>query len=50
MKKLTGEFRLRRMLVIGIAIGLVAGVLCTGVPRSRFCQKIKRNLPQKKKN
>ena len=31
MKKLTGEFRLRRMLVIGIAIGLVAGVLCTGV-------------------
>ena len=24
MKKLTGEFRLRRMLVIGIAIGLVA--------------------------
>ena len=25
MKKLTGEFRLRRMLVIGIAIGLVAG-------------------------
>ena len=48
MKKLTGEFRLRRMLVIGIAIGLVAGV--QELPRSRFCQKIKRNLPQKKKN
>ena len=31
MKKLTGEFRLRRMLVIGIAIGLVAGVLCREV-------------------
>ena len=30
MKKLTGEFRLRRMLVIGIAIGLVAGGLCAG--------------------
>lgn len=49
MKKLTGEFRLRRMLVIGIAIGLVAGVLCTGVAAKSFCQKIKRNLPQKKK-
>lgn len=39
MKKLTGEFRLRRMLVIGIAIGLVAGVLCTGVAEVGFVKK-----------
>ena len=41
MKKLTGEFRLRRMLVIGIAIGLVAGVLCTVVAAKSVLSKNK---------
>lgn len=48
MKKLTGEFRLRRMLVIGIAIGLVAGVLCTGVAAKSVLSKNKAEFAAEK--
>ena len=47
-KKLTGEFRLRRMLVIGIAIGLVAGVLCTGVAAKSVLSKNKAEFAAEK--
>lgn len=41
MKKLTEEARLRRMLVIGIAFGLAAGVLFTGLAANSIVSKNK---------
>lgn len=48
MKKLTGEARLKRMLVIGVLIGLAGGVLLTGFSANSIISKNKAEFAAEK--